>query len=238
MLTAALGRQGAPLSILCLGAHCDDIEIGCGGTLLRLLGERPGSTVTWMALASSPEREREARGSAAEFLAGAAHSEILVESFRDGYFPAQFAQIKDHFEAAKARLRPDLILTHHRADRHQDHRTIAELTWNTFRNHVILEYEIPKYDGDLGTPNVFVPLDESICRRKVSAIAEMFVSQRERAWFEEDTFWSLLRLRGMECNSPSRYAEAFYCRKMVLGLAQREDGLGSTALSLAGESAS
>jgi len=216
MLTAALGRQGAPLSILCLGAHCDDIEIGCGGTLLRLLGERPGSTVTWMALASSPEREREARGAAAEFLAGAAHSEILVESFRDGYFPAQFAQIKDHFEAAKARLRPDLILTHHRADRHQDHRTIAELTWNTFRDHLVAEYEIPKYEGDLGHPNLFVPLGAETARRKIALLLRHYQSQGKRSWFRTETFEAILRLRGIECNAPEGFAEAFHVSKLVI----------------------
>jgi len=216
MLTAALGRQGAPLSILCLGAHCDDIEIGCGGTLLRLLGERPGSTVTWIALASSAEREREARGSAAEFLTGAGHVEILVEHFRDGYFPAQFGEIKDVFEAAKRRLQPELIFTHHRADRHQDHRTIAELTWNTFRDHLVAEYEIPKYEGDLGHPNLFVPLGAETARRKIDLLLRHYQSQGKRSWFRSETFEAILRLRGIECNAPEGFAEAFHASKLVI----------------------
>ena len=223
MLAATLGGKGttAPLSILCLGAHCDDIEIGCGGTLLRLLAERPGSTVTWAALASSPEREREARGSATEFLAGAARADVTVEHFRDGYFPAQFAEIKDFFETKRremneAGVRPDLILTHHRADRHQDHRTIAELTWNTFRDHLIAEYEIAKYEGDLGHPNLFVPLAEETARRKIALLLRHYQSQGKRSWFRAETFEAVLRLRAVECNAPEGFAEAFHVSKLVI----------------------
>jgi LmbE family N-acetylglucosaminyl deacetylase len=216
MLRALLGAERAPLSILCMGAHCDDIEIGCGGTLLRLLDERPGSTVHWAALASDREREQEARESAAEFLAGAARSEVVVKGFRDGYFPVQGGEIKDFFEATKAQVKPDLVLTHHRADRHQDHRVVAELTWNTFRNHLIAEYEIPKYEGDLGLPNLFVPLPEPTARRKIALILRYFKSQGARRWFRAENFEALLRLRGLECNAPDGFAEAFHVSKWVI----------------------
>jgi LmbE family N-acetylglucosaminyl deacetylase len=216
MLPALLGERGAPLSLLCLGAHCDDIEIGCGGTILRLLAERPGSTVTWVALASNREREHEARGSASEFLAGAARSEIVVKSFRDGYFPFQGTEIKDFFEATKAIVKPQLILTHHRQDRHQDHRLIAELTWNTFRDHLILEYEIPKYEGDLGLPNVYAPLSAATAQQKIALILRYFPSQGSRRWFRPENFEALLRLRGLECNAPEGLAEAFHGSKLVI----------------------
>jgi LmbE family N-acetylglucosaminyl deacetylase len=215
-LTAALGERGAPLRILCLGAHCDDIEIGCGGTVLRLLAERPGSTVTWVALASNAERERESRGAASEFLDGAGRSEVVVKQFRDGYFPNQFGEIKDFFEATKAQVKPELILTHHRHDRHQDHRTVAELTWNTFRDHLIAEYEIPKYEGDLGHPNLFVPLTEAQARRKIALILRYYPSQGGRRWFRTETFEAVLRLRGIECNAPEGLAEAFHVSKLVI----------------------
>jgi LmbE family N-acetylglucosaminyl deacetylase len=217
MLPAVLGQGNgaAPLRILCLGAHCDDIEIGCGGTLLRLLAERPGSTVTWAAMASNPEREQEARGSASEFLAGAARADVVVKQFRDGYFPWEGAAIKDVLESLKP-VKPDLILTHHRADRHQDHRLIAELTWNTFRDHLILEYEIPKYEGDLGHPNVFVPLPLTTAQRKIALILRYFPSQGGRRWFRAENFEAVLRLRGLECNAPEGLAEAFHVGKMVI----------------------
>jgi LmbE family N-acetylglucosaminyl deacetylase len=216
MLSAVLGERGGPLRILCLGAHCDDIEIGCGGTVLRLLAERPGSTVHWAALASTPEREQEARQCATEMLAGAGSAEIVIKEFRDGYLPFQGAEVKDFFEATKAAFRPDLILTHHRRDRHQDHRMIAEMTWNTWRDHLILEYEIPKYEGDLGTPNLFVPLSEEMARRKIALILRCFQSQRGRRWFRSETFEAVLRLRGIECNAPDGLAEAFHASKWVI----------------------
>jgi len=216
MFPALLGERAAPLRLLCLGAHCDDIEIGCGGTILRLLAERPGSTVTWVALASNREREQEARSSAAEFVAGAARSEIVVKSFRDGYFPFQGTEIKDFFEATKATVKPDLILTHHRGDRHQDHRMVAELTWNTFRDHLILEYEIMKYEGDLGLPNLYVPLAAATAQQKIGLILRYFPSQGSRRWFRAENFEALLRLRGLECNAPDGLAEAFHATKMVI----------------------
>ena len=217
MLPLSLGgSRTAPLEILALGAHADDIEIGCGGTLLRLLSERPGSNVRWVVFASNTEREREAKASAASFLAAAAKSEIQVNSFRESFFPYVGASIKEHFESLKAGPRPDLVLTHRTADLPQDHRTIAELTWNTFRDHLVAEYEIPKYEGDLGQPNVFVPLVRATAERKVELILAHFPSQAGRTWFRRETFEALMRLRGIECNAPEGFAEAFHVRKAVL----------------------
>ena len=215
MLGAVLGDKTAPLSILCLGAHCDDLEIGCGGTVLRLLAERPSSTVHWAVASSTPEREREARAAAADLLAGAARSEVVIRQFRDGYLPEQWGQVKEFLESLKA-ARPDLILTTHRHDRHQDHRLIAELTWNTFRDHLIAEYEIPKYEGDLGLPNFYVPLSEATVKRKIGLILRHFPSQGGRRWFRAENFEALLRLRGIECNAPDGLAEAFHVSKLVI----------------------
>jgi len=202
--------------VLCLGAHSDDIEIGCGGTLLQLTEEEQPVEVTWVVFSGEGPREEEARASARAVLARAKSAQIEIEHFRDGFFPAQSAEIKERFEALKKRVQPDLIFTHYRNDLHQDHRLIGELTWNTFRDHVILEYEVPKYDGDFGSPNVFVPLDASRCRRKIELLMTHFASQRDRRWFSEDLFLAALRLRGMEANAPDGYAEAFYGRKVVL----------------------
>jgi LmbE family N-acetylglucosaminyl deacetylase len=216
MLGLNLPQNGtAPLKVLCLGSHSDDIEIGCGGTILRLLSCNQNLEVVWVVFSSSKEREREARNSAALFLEQAQQKEIIVNDFRDGFFPFEGAKIKDFFEGLK-KVTPDLILTHNRKDAHQDHRLITELTWNTFRDHLILEFEIPKYDGDMGRPNVFVTLESDVCQRKVGYIMDAFQSQHTKRWFQKDTFLSLMRLRGMECNAPSGYAEAFYCRKLVL----------------------
>ena len=216
MLT--LGPAGsAPLRrLLVIGAHSDDIEIGCGGTLLRLIAETPGLEVRWVVLSAHGERIAEARRSAEAFLQPVERREIILRSFRDGFFPYEGAQVKELFESLKAGFAPDLVLTHYRGDLHQDHRLVSELTWNTYRDHLILEFEIPKYDGDLGQPNLFVRLDEATCRQKVANLLEHFPSQRSKRWFTDDLFLSLLRLRGMECNAPSRYAEAFYCRKAVI----------------------
>lgn len=209
-------NPAAPLTVLCLGAHSDDIEIGCGGTLLHLLSVRPNLRVVWVVFSGHGEREREARASASLFLQTAARQEVIVMNFRDGFFPYQGMQIKEAFEALKKDVDPDLIFTHQRDDRHQDHRTISDLTWNTWRHHFILEYEIPKYDGDLGRPNCFVPLDKDVCARKISNILEVFKTEGNKAWMTEDTFEAILRLRGVECAAPGRYAEAFHCRKLVL----------------------
>jgi LmbE family N-acetylglucosaminyl deacetylase len=206
----------SPLRILCLGAHCDDIEIGCGGTILRLLDEHPSAEVHWVVLAATGPRKTEALKSANIFLCRAKAKTIVTRKFRDGYFPHMWAEIKDVFEKLKKHCQPDLILTHYRKDLHQDHRLVSELTWNTFRNHLILEYEIVKYDGDFGVPNLFVCLNESIARKKIQTIVECFKSQKAKNWFTEDVFSSILRLRGVECRAPSGFAEAFHARKLSL----------------------
>jgi LmbE family N-acetylglucosaminyl deacetylase len=216
MLALRLPQDGtSPLKVLCLGSHSDDIEIGCGGTILQLLSANSNLTVVWVVFSSSKDREREAHYSAELFLENAKRKEIVVNNFRDGFFPFEGAGIKDFFEGLKS-VSPDLIFTHSRNDAHQDHRLIAELTWNTFRDHLILEYEIPKYDGDLGQPNFFVPLDQEIYQKKIRYIMDAFETQHAKRWFEQETFLALMRLRGMECVAPSSYAEAFYCRKLVL----------------------
>jgi len=209
-------RRDSIFRILCLGAHSDDIEIGCGGTVLRILEENPDAEVFWVVMGASGQRADEATASAKSFLARARQKEVIVKEFRDGFFPYIGAEIKGFFEELKRRCAPDLILTHCRNDLHQDHRLVSELTWNTFRNHLILEYEILKYDGDLGTPNVFVPLTESLARRKVGILLDSFRSQLKKNWFTEDAFLAILRLRGLECNAPEKYAEAYHARKLVL----------------------
>jgi LmbE family N-acetylglucosaminyl deacetylase len=216
MLTLGLGGPQQPLRrLLAIGAHSDDIEIGCGGTILRLVAERPGLEVRWVVLSAHGVRVEEARRSAEAFLAGTAHSRVILETFRDGFFPYQGGEVKEFFETLKD-FGPDVVLTHHLGDRHQDHRLVSELTWNTFRDHLVLEYEIPKYDGDLGQPAFYVRLDEVTSRRKVAHLLEHFPSQHGKRWFTEDLFLSLMRLRGMESNAPSRYAEAFFSRKVVV----------------------
>jgi LmbE family N-acetylglucosaminyl deacetylase len=218
MLNVTLRAIGdAPLRVLCLGSHSDDVEIGCGGTLLKLIAERERVEVTWVVFSAKEQRGIEARASAETFLAGAHHA-VEIKAFRDGFFPYVGYEVKEYFEQLKPRCSPDVIFTHYRNDRHQDHRLISDLTWNTFRDHLILEYEIPKYDGDLGSPNVFVHLDEKTSRRKVQNIIDVFQTQHNRHWFTDDTFLSLLRLRGVESGAPGGYAEGFYCRKAVIGL--------------------
>ena len=207
------GRES--LRLLCLGAHSDDIEIGCGGTVLRIAAEVPGLVVRWIVFSGDERRGTEARNSAAAVLENVSEKQVEVLGFRDGYFPSQSADIKDYFEAVKRDFDPSLILTHWQHDAHQDHRLLAELTFNTFRNHLVLEYEIPKYDGDLGNPNFFVPLARAQLQRKIDTIAHHFVSQRGRSWFVNETFVAMARLRGIGCNAPEGVAEAFYVRKIV-----------------------
>lgn len=202
--------------ILCLGAHSDDIEIGCGGTILRWLEENPGLEVCWVVLSSGRDRKKEAFKSANLFLKGAGKSKVLVEDFRDGFFPYNGTAIKEYVEGLKKQFSPDIVLTHYRDDRHQDHRVVSDLSWNSFRRELILEYEIPKYDGDFGQPNLFVPLNQSICQKKIKYILDVFKTQRVKDWLTEDTLQAVLRLRGVECHSPHKWAEAFYCRKMIL----------------------
>jgi LmbE family N-acetylglucosaminyl deacetylase len=216
VLRLVLPGDGAPpLRLLCLGAHADDIEIGCGGTVSRLIAETPGIAVRWIVFSGDGRREAEAKSGAADFLKDCADRDVEVLKFRDGYFPSQHAEIKDRFEALKRAFDPTLILTHWKGDAHQDHRIVAELTHNTFRDHLVLEYEIPKYDGDTGSPNFFVPLTRAQARRKVETIARHFASQHGRGWFTDETFLAIARLRGIGCNAPEGLAEAFYAGKIV-----------------------
>ena len=217
MLQLPLGSSERELrTLLCLGAHCDDIEIGCGGTVLHLVDLYPDLHVHWVVLSSSPTRAQEARASAEHFLHKVQNKNVIIKEFRNSFFPFVGAQIKEFFEEIKGQVSPDLVLTHTRYDLHQDHRLTCELTWNTFRNHLILEYEIPKYDGDLSTPNFFMPLQPEQYNAKIDYLLEYFPSQRDKSWFTRETFLALMRLRGMESNARSGYAEAFYCRKAVM----------------------
>jgi LmbE family N-acetylglucosaminyl deacetylase len=204
--------------ILVLGSHPDDIEIGCGATLLALTRTHPDVDVTWAVLGAQGVREDEARASGEAFLESAGRSEVIVHGFRDGFFPYVGGEIKDVFEDLKARLEPDIIFTHTRHDLHQDHRLVCELTWNTWRDHLIVEYEIPKYDGDLSTPNLFVSVPAELAREKAELILRMFETQGSKHWFDVELFLGLMRVRGMEGHSPSGYAEAFTCRKLALGI--------------------
>jgi LmbE family N-acetylglucosaminyl deacetylase len=202
-----------PKRILALGAHPDDIEIGCGGTLLRLVAEHPRAEVMWVVFAATPERAAEARTSADAFLEGVASARVIVRDYRDGFLPYSGGALKEDFESFKREFSPDLVLTHYRDDRHQDHRLVSELTWNTWRDHLILEYEIPKYDGDFGSPNFFATLPASTLERKIALLFEHFPSQANRSWFTADLFQSVARIRGMECAAPEGFAEGFYGRK-------------------------
>jgi LmbE family N-acetylglucosaminyl deacetylase len=217
VLPVSLGLEAdGPLRVLAIGAHADDIEIGCGGTILRLVSEHRDLAVDWVVLSGDADRGAEATESASAFLDGVADKRVVVERFRDGFLPYDGGAVKEVFERLKSEVAPDVVFTHRLEDRHQDHRLVAELTWNTFRDHLVLEYEIPKYEGDLGHPNLFVPLAAELCERKVELLRKGFPSQAGRDWFTDDTFWALLRLRGLESRSPSRYAEAFGARKLVL----------------------
>jgi LmbE family N-acetylglucosaminyl deacetylase len=203
------------LTVLCLGAHSDDIEIGCGGTMLQLLTTRRRMRVVWVVFSAAGRREQEARKSAARFLGRSRGHDVIVKDFRDGFLPYHGAVVKDFFETLKP-VAPDLIFTHHRRDRHQDHRLLSDLTWNTFRDHCVLEYEVPKYDGDLGQPNVYVPLSPTVRRRKLKLLMSGFASQRSKRWFTPSTFDGLMRLRGVESGAAAGYAEAFFGPKLVL----------------------
>jgi LmbE family N-acetylglucosaminyl deacetylase len=210
------GAKNGIRNILCLGAHCDDIEIGCGGTLLRLKQENPQLRFHWIVFSSTPVRKREALKAARMFLGPSTRSQVIIRNFRDSFFPYEGKAIKEFLETIKKRISPDLVFTHYRGDLHQDHRVISELTWNAFRNHLILEYEIPKYDGDLGSPNFFVEIDEVICKQKIHNVMNAFRSQSDKKWFTDDTFRALLRIRGVESNAEGRYAEGFYLRKALV----------------------
>jgi len=213
-LTDLPGRPDG-IRILMLGAHCDDIEIGCGGTIMRLLKEYKVDAVKWVVFTSNQLRREEAKECAAIFLEGTSKKEIVIHDYHDGHLPFVGADIKKHFEDLKE-FKPDVIFTHARHDRHQDHRTLAEMTWNTFRDHTILEYEIPKYEGDLGHPNMFVTIPEPVAKRKTDNIVNGYPSQAARQWFDRETFLALMRIRGIESASPTKYAEGFYVTKVVL----------------------
>ena len=204
------------LRVLFLGAHSDDIEIGCGGTVLRLIEENPNLEIHWIVFSALGKRGEEAQNSACDFLKGTEHTQVILKDFKDGYFPSKINEIKDVFEELKSSISPDLIFTHFRNDLHQDHRQVCELTWNTWRDHVILEYEIPKYDGDLGSPNVFMHLRDEFRARKIDLLMRHFQTQNNKHWFSPETFNAILRLRGIECKSTTGYAEAFYGRKLIL----------------------
>lgn len=214
-LNAILNKDQS-LRILALGAHCDDIEIGCGGTLSCLMANYNVEAVHWVVFSSNEIRKIEAQNSANSLLAGVKLKNVVIKSFRNGYFPYVGAEIKDYFEAIKNDFSPNLIFTHYRDDRHQDHRTISDLTWNTFRNHMILEYEIPKYDGDVSNPNFFVHVSKEHKDSKIRNLFKYFPSQKDKQWFTDETFEAVMRLRGVESNAPEGYSEAFYARKLVL----------------------
>jgi LmbE family N-acetylglucosaminyl deacetylase len=216
MLSLPIGGAALPArTILCLGAHSDDIEIGCGGTILTWLQDNPDLEVRWVVLTAPGRRRLEARRSAKLFLEGARQRTITIQRFRESYLPFDGAAVKEFFEDLKKSITPDVIFTHYRHDRHQDHRLVSDLTWNTFRNHLILEYEIPKYDGDLGSPNCFVPLSRTVAARKRRFLATAFPTQAGKHWFSDETFQGLMRLRGMEAAADGP-AEAFYVRKLLL----------------------
>jgi LmbE family N-acetylglucosaminyl deacetylase len=218
MTSLLLGRgRDGPRRVLCLGAHSDDIEIGCGGMVLELR-RRPGMEFHWVVFSAAGVRAGEASASARRFLGPQAKAAVRLYSFRDGFFPAEYAEVKEAFERIARDFQPDIVLTHTRDDRHQDHRVVSDLTWNTFRRHLVLEYEIPKWDGDLGRPNCYLPLSATVARRKTRLLMNGFASQRSKDWFSPETFLGLMRLRGVECRAPGGYAEAFLARKVALEL--------------------
>ena len=213
MISIALNQTDSP-KILCLGAHSDDIEIGAGATILSLAAKYPQATICWVVFSARGARLDEAKSSAKYFSHKFHATEIVVHEIRDGFFPSSIETLKPLLEELKE-FNPDIVFTHYRNDLHQDHRTVSDLTWQTFRDHLILEYEIPKYDGDLGSPNVFHPVSIAEHSDKLAALNRFFVSQKDKSWFSDDMFSALMRLRGVECNSSSGFAEAFYCRKLV-----------------------
>ena len=217
MLALSLPDKAVPLNILCIGAHSDDIEIGCAATLLRLLADGYRLRVTWAVLSAVGERADEARSSAEALLSTRADAvQLDLGAFRDSYFPADFEALKGHFVRLRERANPDVVFTHAMSDGHQDHRLVAELTWQTWRNHLVLEYEVPKYEDDLARPNVFVPVSRAVAQAKVDHLLSHFGSQRSKRWFSSETFAGLLRLRGVQCGAEEGFAEAFVSRKLVL----------------------
>jgi len=220
VLALTLGSpRNRRLEILCIGAHCDDIEIGCGGSLLALQKQYPQCRIHWLVLTSIPSRRQEAMTAMKKLVRVAARGNVRICELQDGFLPACFADAKTQFEAMKRLVDPDLIFTHHEFDRHQDHNLASEMTWQTFRDHMIWEYEIPKYDGDLVTPNLYVPLNASLAVRKVNVIVRTFRSQGMKSWFSAENLLAAMRIRGLESRASSGFAEAFHCRKLVMPLA-------------------
>lgn len=205
-----------PRTILFLGAHCDDIEIGCGATMRRLVQQYPDAAYQWVVFSSDEQRAAETRHAAEILLAGAKEQTITIKAFRNAFFPFLGIELKEFFEELKQSVSPDLIFTHYREDRHQDHRTLSDLTWNTFRSHLVIEYEIPKYDGDLGQPNLYVPVTEAMMKQKIETLMTCYATQANHQWFTPETFSGLMRIRGIECDSPTGYAEAYFARKFVV----------------------
>jgi LmbE family N-acetylglucosaminyl deacetylase len=206
---------GHPIKVLCLGAHSDDIEIGCGGTLLRMIEEYGNLDINWIVFCSNEIRAREAAASANSYLENLIKKQIIINNYRDGFLPYIGSEVKDYFENTIKKIAPDIVFTHQRNDLHQDHRLISDLTWNTFRDHLILEYEIPKFDGDLGVPNFYVKLEDKTVRMKIEGLLKHFNSQHTKHWFTEDLLTSIMRIRGMESGADVRFAEAFYTRKLL-----------------------
>jgi len=217
MMPLRLGAgDGRPGTILFLGAHCDDVEIGCGATLLRLIEDYPDADFQWVIFSSDEKRAAETRRAAGMLMGGAARTKVTIKTFRNAFFPYIGVELKEFFEEIKRSVSPDVVFTHHRMDRHQDHRTLSDLTWNTFRSHLIVEYEIPKYDGDLGQPNLYVPVTKAMMEKKIETLMACYATQANHQWFTPDTFSGLMRIRGIECDSPTGYAEAFHARKMIV----------------------
>jgi LmbE family N-acetylglucosaminyl deacetylase len=201
--------------VLCIGAHCDDIEIGCGGTLVALQQQARAPVFDWVVLSGTDARRRETERAMQKLVRPRSRGDLLFQDFPDGRFPSAYGEIKRFCESLKRRPAPDVILCHERDDRHQDHRIVNEMVWNTFRDHLVLEYEIPKWDGGLSQPNLYVPIRASDARTKIEALLKSYASQAGRDWFTPDTFLALLRMRGLECRSPSGLAEAFHARKLL-----------------------
>ena len=213
-LTLATSSNSA-LEILCIGAHCDDIEIGCGGTVIVLQQRYPRCKLHLLVLTSTASRRQEAEAAAKALIKVSARGEMRICEFQDGLLPAHLSEVKAEFERMKKAIAPGLVLTHHGLDRHQDHRLVSDITWQTFRDHMIWEYEIPKFDGDLVTPNMYVPLSSALAQRKINLIMRAFSSQHAKPWFKAENLEAMMRLRGLESRAASGYAEGFHCRKLV-----------------------
>jgi LmbE family N-acetylglucosaminyl deacetylase len=218
MIDLSLRPGSAPLRVLCLGAHSDDIEIGCGGTVMQWLRDGAALDVTWVVCSAPDTRRTEATRSAQALLRGAARRRIVIGDLEDSHFPSQMRELKAFCRQIRDEDKADVVFTHHVDDLHQDHRALAEVTWQTWRDHLVLEYEIPKFEGDLGRPNAFVPLEGSVARRKVDHLMRHFGTQRSKDWFRASTFEALMALRGIECRAADGMAEAFHARKVRISV--------------------